>query len=76
MTEHRIAILFEDGSEQAVRLPPEFRFAGNRVRVRRYGNGVLIEPFYADTAEWFAALDAYGDEPFMSEGRSQPPPQD
>jgi hypothetical protein len=28
---------------------------------------------FADVKEWFAALDRFGPEPFMSEGRQQPP---
>jgi antitoxin VapB len=73
MSDDRIATLFKNGGSQAVRLPREFRFSGNRVRVRRHGNGVLLEPLYTDVKEWFAAMDAYGDEPFMPEGRMQPP---
>jgi hypothetical protein len=26
-----------------------------------------------DMAEWWAKLDSYGDEPFMPQGREQPP---
>jgi antitoxin VapB len=69
----RIATLFKNGGSQAVRLPQEFRFSGNRVRVRRQGNGVLIEPLYENVKDWFAALDKYAHEPFMLEGRQQPP---
>ncbi len=38
------AKLFWNGRSQAVRLPKEFRFEGDRVRVRRMGAGVLLEP--------------------------------
>jgi antitoxin VapB len=55
-----------------VRLPKEFRFAGDRVRIKRQGNGVLLEPLVNDTAEWFAELDRFADEPFMKGGRKQP----
>ena len=68
----RIAQLFRNGRGQAVRLPDEFRFAGDRVRVRRVARGVLLEPLTTDLAEWFAELDRYGPEPFGSEGRNQP----
>lgn len=67
------ARLFQNGRSQAVRLPREFRFEGDRVRVRRVGRGVLVEPIFKDAAEWFAALDRLATEPFMSEGRNQPP---
>ncbi len=67
-----IAKLFMNGRSQAVPLPREFRFEGDRVRVRRVGLGVLLEPMVTDAAEWFAELDRFGPEPFMPEGRNQP----
>jgi antitoxin VapB len=72
MAETRIARLFRNGRSQAVRLPHEFRFAGDRVRVRRMGHGVLLEPLVTDVTEWFAELDRDDPEPFMPEGRDQP----
>ena len=38
------AKLFMNGRSQAVRLPKEFRFEGKEVRIRRHGEGVLLEP--------------------------------
>jgi antitoxin VapB len=38
------AKLFWNGRSQAVRLPKEFRFEGDRVRVTRMGAGILLEP--------------------------------
>lgn len=38
------AKLFRNGGSQAVRLPKEFQFVGTEVRIRRSGNGVLLEP--------------------------------
>lgn len=73
MAETGIAKLFQHGRSQAVRLPKAFRFPGDRVRVRRVEGGVLLEPIYASTEEWFAALDRYADVPFMEDGRNQPP---
>ena len=66
------AKLFWNGRSQAVRLPQEFRFQGQEVRVRRFGLGVLIEPVAVDVDAWFEALDRF-EEPFMAEGRDQPP---
>ena len=56
----------------------EFRFDGDRVRVRRAGRGVLVEPMFTDVKAWFAELDRLASEPFMPEGRQQPttPPRD
>lgn len=67
------ARLFRNGRSQAVRLPLEFRFEGERVRVSRVGRGVLVEPMFTDLARWFAAIDEFGPEPFMADGRDQPP---
>ena len=67
------AKLFKNGRSQAVRLPREFRFEGDRVRVRRAGRGVLVEPMFTDVSAWFAELDRLASEPFMPEGRQQPP---
>ena len=69
------AKLFLHGRSQAVRLPKEFRMPGTEVRVRRIGRGVLLEPIDAplDVKAWFAKLNEYLDEPFMADGRKQPP---
>ncbi len=40
----RFAKLFKVGSGQAVRLPRGFRFKGDKVRIRRVGNSVILEP--------------------------------
>ncbi len=66
------AKLFRNGRSQAVRLPREFRFEGDRVRVRRAGRGVLVEPMFTDVSAWFAELDGLAAEPFMPDGREQP----
>jgi antitoxin VapB len=38
------ASLFMNGGSQAVRLPREYRFEGERVRIRREGGRVILEP--------------------------------
>jgi antitoxin VapB len=68
----QVATVFQNGGSQAVRLPREFRFDGDRVRVRRVGRGVLLEPLLTDPSEWFAILDQFREEPFMPAGRAQP----
>jgi len=67
-----IAKLFRNGRSQAVRLPREFRFEGDRVRIRRVGNGVLLEPIIQDPKELFRRLDELNSEPFP--GRESQPP--
>jgi antitoxin VapB len=71
-TERR-AKLFQNGRSQAVRLPRDFRFEGTEVRIRRVGNGVLLQPVKVDVEEWLRKIDQYRTEPFMPEGRNQPP---
>jgi antitoxin VapB len=69
------ARLFWNGRSQAVRLPKEFRFEGDRVRVSRMGAGVLIEPLpeveKETVEEWFARIDAIKGDPLFPEGRKQ-----
>ncbi len=72
MSKTDIAKLFQNGSSQAVRLPQEFRFEGDRVRIRRVRQGVLLEPLVSDAAEWFMQLDHFNARPFPKKGRNQP----
>jgi len=74
MAQKTEAKLFKNGRSQAVRLPREFRFEGDRVRVRRTESGVLLEPILADPKQWFAAMDGAGSaaEPLFKTGRKQP----
>jgi antitoxin VapB len=74
MPEKGIAKLFRNGRSQAVRLPREFRFEGDRVRVRRLPEGVLLEPVIASIGEWFTELDRLRDGSFLAKKkeRSQP----
>jgi virulence-associated protein VagC len=39
-----VAKIFWSGRSQAVRLPKQFRFGTDQVRVRRHGNSVILEP--------------------------------
>jgi len=40
----KTAKIFKHGNSQAVQLPKEFRFAGDEVRIKRAGAGVLLLP--------------------------------
>ncbi len=71
MPERVVAKLFRNGRSQAVRLPKEFRFRADKVRVRRVSTGVLLEPLL-DAKEWFARLDSVGRGEFLESGRDQP----
>lgn len=72
MAKSGIAKLFRNGRSQAVRLPQEFRFEGDSVRVRRVPEGVLLEPIITDPEEWFAAMDRLGGDELLKDGRKQP----
>lgn len=78
------AKLFRNGRSQAVRLPKEFRFEGNEVRIRHTMGGVLLEPVEKESerkpwkslAELYARFDEIGGSPIFPEGREQPEMQE
>ena len=67
MSKSETAKLFQNGRSQAVRLPREFRFQGDRVRIRRVADGILLQPVIQSPAEWFAKLDELNKERFPSD---------
>ncbi len=71
MAERTTAKLFRNGRSQAVRLPQEYRFRGDKVRIRRSGRGVLLEPFF-ELRSWYAELDKFRGEDIMPGGHRQP----
>ena len=44
MTQEREATLFRNGRNQAVRIPREFEFQGDRVIMRKDGRRLILEP--------------------------------
>lgn len=72
MSKAGTAKLFRNGRSQAVRLPREFRFEGDEVRIRKVAQGVLLEPMIPDINTWFAELDRLNVEPLLKAGRKQP----
>ncbi|MEJ1160877.1 antitoxin [Prosthecomicrobium sp. N25] len=50
------AKVFWTGRSQAVRLPKEFRFDVDEVRIRRSGNAVVLEPI-AKNWDWLDKLE-------------------
>jgi antitoxin VapB len=61
MGETSIGKIFMNGRSQAVRLPRQFRLPGTQVRIRRVGNGILLEPIITDIDKMFAEIDAIMD---------------
>jgi antitoxin VapB len=74
MAKIKVAKLFRNGRSQAVRLPKEFRFEGDRVRIRQVAGGVLLEPLTPDPVEWLAELKKFDALPLFPKGRKQPKP--
>ena len=55
------AKVFWSGRSQAVRLPKEFRFETDEVRIRKHGNAVILEPIATDWS-WLDSLEALDDD--------------
>lgn len=69
------AKLFWSGRSQAVRLPKDFRFQGDEVRIRRRGSAVILEPV-ADNWSWLDAIVGKLDDDFVHAVNEQPPQQE
>lgn len=67
------AKLFLNGRSQAVRLPRQFRFLGDRVFIKRMGSAVVLLPYHAGWDSLIESLDQFSPD-FMAE-RAQPPQQ-
>ncbi|MEW5791488.1 MAG: antitoxin [Pseudomonadota bacterium] len=70
-----IAKLFWTGHSQAVRLPKDFRFDADTVRIRRHGNAVILEPIEKDWA-WLDAATGSLDADFVRAASEQSEPQE
>jgi antitoxin VapB len=65
------ARVFWSGRSQAVRLPKEYRFEGEEVRIRRHGDAVILEPITSDWG-WLDAIAGQLSDDFLAKGREQP----
>ena len=65
-----IAKLFQNGRSQAVRLPKEFRFRGDKVFIRKVGNAVVLIPYQDPWVSLFNSLGQFSAD-FMAT-REQP----
>ena len=63
------AKLFLSGRSQAVRLPKQYRFRGDEVVVKHFGNGVLLLPIDDPWQMLEAGLEAF--EPGLVLSRDQ-----
>ncbi len=69
------AKIFWSGRSQAVRLPKEFRFDGEEVRIRRHGDAVILEPVARDW-NWLDTVIGKMSPDYFACGREQPPMQE
>ena len=68
------AKLFQNGKSQAVRLPKEFRFLGDRVYMKRMRNAVIMLPYDSPWQPLVDSLSLFSQD-FMDE-RTQLPTQE
>ena len=68
------AKVFWSGRSQAVRLPKDYRFDTDRVRIWRHGSAVILEPIPADWT-WLDALIGPIDEDFAQAAGEEPEEQ-
>jgi antitoxin VapB len=70
-----IAKVFWSGRSQAVRLPKEFRFDTDQVRIRRHAGTVVLEPI-AENWSWLDAVVGPVDADFVAAASEQPAAQE
>jgi len=66
----KTARLFRNGQSQAVRLPKEYCFTGNRVLIKKVGNAVVLLPEKGSWTPLFESLSRFSED-FM-QSRQQP----
>ena len=69
----KTAQLFHHEGSQAVRLPQEFRFDGDKVYIKQVGNTVVLSPYDATWQTLFESVDEFSDD--FLETRNQPTQQ-
>lgn len=69
------AKIFWSGRSQAVRLPKDFRFPGDEVRIRRHGSAVILEPL-ADDWAWLDLIAGKLDSDLVQAVKERPKQQE
>lgn len=67
----KTAKVFWSGRSQAVRLPKDFRVDARKVRIRRRGRQIILEPL-PDSWSWLDAITGTLDEDFVEAAQEQP----
>jgi len=68
------AKVFWSGRSQAIRLPKEFRFDTDEVRIRRHGEMLILEPLSHDWS-WLESIVGPVDDDFVAATEEQPSSQ-
>jgi len=71
----KAARLFKNGQSQAVRLPKEYRFKGDRVLVKRVGNALVLIPLKEPWTPLFESLSQFSKDFMKSRGQPNQKPR-
>ncbi len=69
----KTAKLFKNGRSQAVRLPREYRFSGDEIYIKQYGDIVILIPKKSPWKSLMESLDEFTED--YMEDRNQPAAQ-
>lgn len=58
----KTAKLFKNGQSQAVRLPKEFKFEGEKVFIKKVGETVMLIPYQDSWNSLFDSLGQFSDD--------------
>jgi antitoxin VapB len=72
----KAARLFKNGQSQAVRLPKEYRFKGDRVLVKRVGNALVLIPLKEPWTPLFESLSQFSKDFMKSRGQPNQKPRE
>ena len=72
----KTARLFQNGQSQAVRLPKEFRFDGNKVFIKRIGEAVVLIPYQDSWQSLSDSLACFSDDFMQSRIQPAQPPRE
>jgi antitoxin VapB len=68
------AKLFQNGQSQAVRLPKEYRFQGDKVYIKKVGDAVILIPYHGSWQSMIDSLSQFSPD-FLAD-REQPAQQE
>ena len=74
MAPMKTAKIFKNGQSQAIRLPKEFRFKGDKVYIKKWGKFAIVISPINPWQSLFESLNKFSSD-YMSK-RQQPPQQD